>query len=104
MSQWLSLLLLALTSAATYWIGSRRLGLTTHRLPEAFARALETLGAALLFFAANFGASVLVALAVRRYTEGFVSLHQLSEWIVLALSLVQALVFQAWREASTSAS
>jgi hypothetical protein len=100
MAGWLILALVALTTTAAYWVGSRRLGLAADRLPEALGRAFETLGATLVFFALNFGTSVLVALAVRSYTEGFLSLHQLSDWIVLALSLLQALVFQAWRETS----
>jgi hypothetical protein len=94
----LILALLALTTAAAYWMGSRRLGLPAGQLPEALGRAFETLGAALVFFALNFGLSVLVALGVRSYTDAFLSLHELSDWIVLALSLLQALVFQAWRE------
>src|SRR5262245_60155465 len=98
MSDRLILALLALTTLGAYLLGARRLGLDPRRLPGAFGRALETLGATLLFFAANFGLCVAVALGARRYTESFLSLHQLSEWIVLALSLVQALVFREWRE------
>jgi hypothetical protein len=103
MTEWLILALLALSSATAYWVGSRRLGLAAGRLPAAFGRALETLGAMLLFFAANFGLSVLFALGVRRYTDGFLSLHELSDWIVLALSLLQALVFREWREGAAGA-
>ncbi len=98
MAGWQILALLALTSTAAYWVGSRRLGLAAGRLPEAAGRALETLGATFVFFVVNFGLCVLVALGVRRFTDGFLSLHQLSDWIVLALSLMQALTFQAWRE------
>ena len=98
MAGWHILALVALTTAAAYWVGSRCLGLAACQLPEAAGQALETLGAALVFFAVNFGLCVLVAFVVRSYTDGFVSLHQLSEWIVLALSLLQALMFQAWRE------
>lgn len=86
----------------TYWVGSRRLGLPAREFPGAVGRAIETLGATLVFFAANFGLSVLAALGVRSFTDGFLSLHQLSDWIVLALSLLQALVFQAWRERATT--
>jgi hypothetical protein len=98
MAGWLILALVALTTAAAYWAGTRRLGLRVGQVPEAVGRAFETLGAALVFFALNFGLSVLVALGVRSFTDGFLSLHQLSDWVVLALSLLQALVFQAWRE------
>ncbi|HET7292892.1 MAG TPA: hypothetical protein VFM88_10740 [Vicinamibacteria bacterium] len=98
MPGWTILTLLAVTTAAAYWVGSRRLGLAARRLPEAAGRALETLGAAFVFFAVNFGLCVMLALGVRSYTDGFLSLHQLSDWIVLVLSLLQALMFQAWRD------
>lgn len=98
MAGWHILALLALTTALAYWVGSRRLGLAPRQLPEAAGRAFETLGVALVFFAVNFGLCVLVALGLRSYTDGFLSLHELSDWIVLALSLLQALMFQAWRE------
>lgn len=98
MPAWLILALVAATTAFACRLGTRRLGLPARALPGAVGRALETLGATLVFFVANFGLSVVVALGVRSYTGGFLSLHQLSDWIVLALSLLQALVLQAWRE------
>jgi hypothetical protein len=98
MAEWLILVLFAFTTCVAGLLGWRRLGLAPRALGGALGRAFETLGAALIFFGANFGLSVSVALAVRRFSDGFLSLHQLSEWIVLALSLLQALVFQEWRE------
>jgi hypothetical protein len=98
MAEWLIPVLFAFTTCAAAWLGWRGLGLPLRALGRALGRAFETLGATLVFFAANFGLSVSVALGVRRFTDGFLSLHQLSEWIVLALSLLQALVFQEWRQ------
>lgn len=98
MEHWLVPLLVALTSSAGYWAGSRRLGLAAGALPAAAGRALEAVGAALLFFAANAALSVLLVLGVRSLTDSFLSLHELSLWILLVLSLFQALIFQAWRE------
>jgi hypothetical protein len=98
MAEWLIPVLFALTTGAAVWLGWRRLKLSPRALGGALGRAFETLGATFVFFAVNFGLSVGVALGVRRFTDGFLSLHQLSEWIVLSLSLLQALVFQEWRE------
>lgn len=95
---WLVPLLLALTSAATYGIGSRVLGLRAGALAGAASRALEAVGATLVFFAANATLSVLVVLTLRATTGSFLSLHRLPSWILLVLSLLQALVFQSWRE------
>lgn len=97
-------ILLALTSGATYWIGSRRLGLRPRALRGAAARALESLGATFVFFAANAAVSVLVVLGLRASTSSFLSLHRLPSWILLVLSLLQALVFQAWRDSKVSGS
>jgi hypothetical protein len=99
---WLVPLLLALTSATTCWVGSRRLGLRPRALGGAVARALEAVGATLVFFAANATLSVVVVLTLRATTGSFLSLHRLPNWILLVLSLLQALVFQAWRESKTA--
>jgi hypothetical protein len=97
MAEWLIPVLFAFTTIVAGWLGWSRLGLPLRALRGALGRALEALGATLVFFAANFGLSVVVALGVRSFTDGFLSLHELSDWIVLALSLLQALVFQEWR-------
>jgi hypothetical protein len=97
MAEWLIPVLFAFTTCAAGWLGRRRLDLPLRALGGALGRALEALGATLVFFAVNLGLAVIVALGVRRFTDGFLSLHQLSEWLVLGLSLLQALVFQEWR-------
>ena len=99
---WLVPVLLALTSGASYWIGSRRLRLRPRALGPAAAHALEAVGATFVFFTANAALSVLVALALRASTTSFLSLHRLPSWTLLVLSMLQALVFQAWRESNTS--
>jgi hypothetical protein len=92
-------ILLALTSGAACWIGTRHLGLRPRALRGSAGRALEAVGATLVFFAANLCLGVLIVLALRASTASFLSLHRLPSWILLALSLLQALVFQAWRDA-----
>jgi hypothetical protein len=98
MDQWLVPLLVAFTSVGGYWAGSRRAGLSARALPAAVARALEAVGAAVFFFAGNAALSVLAVLGIRSVSDSFLSLHELSMWILLVLSLLQALVFQAWRQ------
>src|ERR1700752_1717093 len=71
LAEWLIPVLLALTTTATYWVGSRRLGLPARALASATGRALEALGATLIFFAVNFGLSLIVAFGVRSFTDGF---------------------------------
>jgi hypothetical protein len=79
-------------------VGTAPRGLAVRALPAAAGRALEALGATLVFFAGNAALSALVVLGIRSLSDNFLSLHELSLWILLALSLFQALVFQAWRE------
>lgn len=91
--------LVALTSAAAYWLGSRRLGLQRSDLPAAALRAVECLGAMLAFLVANLGLSVVVILGMRALSGRFVSLYLVADRSVVFLSLLQALVFEWWRSA-----
>lgn len=88
--------LVALTSLGAYLWGRRRLGLPAAALPHAATRALETLGLALVFLGLNLGGAVL-AIALVRAVGGFASLYAVDEIVWVPLSLLQALVFQAWR-------
>jgi hypothetical protein len=92
------LMLSALTSVAALTLGQRAFGLGTQHLGTALRRALETLGAAFLFWTANVALGVALALVVRTLGLGFVSVYVSTDVSLGALSLLQALVFEAWRE------
>ena len=98
MEQLLFFVCLAVTSLASYWLGRRALGLDRASLASALARALECLGASVIFLVANVLLGTLAALAVRTLTSHFVGLYVFSDAILLPLSLVQGLAFWSWRE------
>ena len=92
------LLLIALTSAGAWAVGARGLGLESRALGGAVGRMLESLGMIVLFLAANLLVGGLLILGARSVGPAFVSLYLADDVTVLALSVVQGLVFQAWRE------
>jgi hypothetical protein len=92
--------LVACTSLAAYWLGARALGLPRRRLGAATRRMLECVGLTLVFFAANLALALLAIVAARRLTRGFVSLYLVNDLVLVALSLLQALVFAWWWESS----
>jgi hypothetical protein len=89
---------LAVTSIAAYWLGRRALGLKRVSLPSVLGRALEYLGASVIFLGANVLLGTFAALSVRTLTSHFVGLYLFSDAIVLPFSLVQGLAFCSWRE------
>jgi hypothetical protein len=98
------LTLASLTSLAALVVGRRAFDLGLRSLGPALFRGLETLGAALLFWTANVLLGVFVALAVRGLDLGFVSIYVNTDLTLGVLSLVQALVFEAWRDGGHRAS
>jgi hypothetical protein len=92
------LVVASLTSLAGLAAGRLALGLGARPLWPALIRAVEVLGAALLFWAANVVLGAAVALAVRALGLGFISIYVNTDLTLAVLSLVQALVFEAWRE------
>jgi hypothetical protein len=82
-------LLLAVTRGRRRW---RRLG-------HAAVVTLETVGATVLLFAVNLAVGAVALLATRRLTPFYPSLYEVSDVALLVLSLLQALVLQAWRHA-----
>jgi hypothetical protein len=91
------LALAAATSAAAYLVGRRRFGFPPGGLRSAAARLLECLGLAVLFLLANQALGIVVILAARAVTGGFVSLYTVSDVTLVVLSLLQALLFAWWR-------
>jgi len=91
------LVLIALTSAGAWAVGARRLGLDPRALGAAAGRLLESLGVIVIFLAANLLVAGLLILTARSVGPRFVSLYLADDVIVLVLSVLQGLAFQAWR-------
>ena len=98
MERYFILIPIGLTSVGVYLVGARQLGLSWNGLRIAIGRVLECVRVALGFFVANLAASMVVILAGRLLTRGFVSLYYANDVTLLLLSLCQALAFQWWRE------
>ena len=93
------LVLIALTSTGAWAVGARRLGLDSRALGAAAGRLLESLGVIVIFLAANLLVAGLLILTARSAGPRFVSLYLADDAIVLVLSVLQGLAFQAWRGA-----
>jgi hypothetical protein len=94
------ILIFGLTSLGAYLVGAVVHGLRPAALSEAMRDVLEALGLGVLFLLANLAVGAVVVLGARRLTGHFVSIYLLSDVTLPMLSLVQALVFQHWRERS----
>ena len=92
--------LVAVTSAAAWWLGTRRLGWVSRGLGAAAWGMVECAGLAVAFFAANLATGIVAVLAARAVSGRFVSLYLADDLGLLALSVLQALVFAGWRAAS----
>jgi hypothetical protein len=89
------LVLCGLTSAMAV-MGGRRRGMALSALRGALGRTLECVGLAVVMLAANVMVGMVVVLGLRAATGHFVSLYPNADLTLLVLSLVQALVLQAW--------
>jgi hypothetical protein len=96
---WFILIPVALTSAAVLVARGRRRD-ARRALPAAAGKAIETVGLTVLFFLANVGTGALVTVLSRLLGLGFISIYLSTDVTLLILSLLQALVFQRWREAA----
>jgi len=94
------LVLVGLTSIAGAVFVMRRLAWPATALATGALAALELLGAGLVCFLVNLGLGVAVILLVRALSPSPVSVYVLNDVALLALSLVQGLVFQGWRQAT----
>jgi hypothetical protein len=93
-----------LTSATGLLVGRKAFGLSAESLRPALLRAGEILGAALLFWTANILLGATLALSVRGLGLGFVSIYVNTDLTLGLLSLMQALVFETWRERGSATS
>jgi hypothetical protein len=91
----------AVTSTAiACWIAARRFRWPLRWLGPAFGKALECVGAVVLFCLLNAVVGTALIFAARAVSGRFVSLHLGADQSLLAVSALQALVFQWWRESS----
>jgi hypothetical protein len=93
--------LVGVTSFAAYLAGTRGLGLSGRGIRTAVRKMLECLGMILVFLGLNVATGVIVILAARALTGGFVSLYLAADATLLGLSLIQGLAFQWWRDLSS---
>ena len=89
-----ALLLVALTSAATYQIVRYDCGSIRTALADALRSLVECVGAFIIFFFLNVAVGAAVILLFRGFTPRFVPLYELENLPLLVLSAVQAFVFQ----------
>jgi len=85
-----------LTSAVACTLGVISFGLPGSSLRNAGLKALETLGAAAMFFGANLAAGMIVIVALHALTGSLVSHYILGDVSLLGLSLLQGMVFAWW--------
>ena len=90
--------LFALTTLGVYGWGRRRWPRSALR--SAIGRCLECAGLWTIFYMANVGVGVGVALVSRTLGGPFVSVYWALDLTLAVLSLLQALVFQGWRDAA----
>lgn len=87
------------SSAALWWARRRGHAPAPGAFRAAAARALECVGLTAAFFACNLALGALLTLVIRALTPLFVSLYLSADVSLLVLSVLQALVYQRWREA-----
>ena len=91
------LIMTGLTSIGAYIVGVKWLRLSHYGLWLALGKTCEAVGLTLVFFLLNLIVGISVVFVGRSFMGAFVSLYHLSDVTLLALSLLQALTFQAWR-------
>ena len=89
------LVVTALSTLAAALAARRR---ARRSLRSAMGRALETIGLGAVFLCVNIGLGFGLILLVRVLTGRFASLYKNDDVTILDVSMLQALVFQWWRE------
>ena len=89
-------LVVFLTSVVACTLGAIWYGLPWSSLGKAGLKALETVGAAAMFFGANVAAGMIVIPALHALTGWFVSHYILGDVSLLGLSVLQGMVFAWW--------
>ncbi len=86
-----------LTSLGAWLALTQRTGRRARDLRTAAVDALACLGLAVVFLAANLAVGIALILGARALTRQFISLYVLNDATLAVLSLLQALVFHAFR-------
>ena len=94
------LVFVALTSLGAYRVGVARLGLPSSGIVVAIGKTFESLGLTVVFLIANVAVGAGAILALRTLTPGFLSLYLAADQTLVVFSVVQAVAFQAWRDAA----
>ena len=84
------------TSGGALLVGAFALRLRGAGLVRAVALVLETIGLAVVFFAANIAGGTAFIIGVRLLAGVFISVYAMDDLVLVVLSVAQALVFQAW--------
>lgn len=95
MSELFLLALVAATSLLAYALGRWGVGFPASLRPG-LRRTTETVGVAVVFYTVNVMITVAGTLALRALGL-FVSLYYATDYVLIILSFLQALVFQNWR-------
>ena len=90
------ILIVVLGSSAATYVWTRQRISDSVALRIALHAVLECLGAATMFFVANTAIGFALVLTVRGLTPGFVPVYVLKPIMLVALSLLQGLVFTLW--------
>jgi hypothetical protein len=90
-------IVVVLTSAGAYLVGTRALGLTRARLRHAGGRTADCVGLGIVFLALNLAIGGLAVLALRLVTGQFVPLYTLNDGTIVILSVLQGMVVLWWR-------
>lgn len=86
------------TSVGAYGVGVGRLRLSVERLGAALLRAFQIIGMSGVFFVANLTIGLAGLLIVRSVSGIFVSVYLLDDMTLGALSVLQGVVFECWRQ------
>jgi hypothetical protein len=89
--------LVTLSALAAYVVGRRAFGLRAAGLRPALRRALECVGAGLVFWLVNLTLGAALSLVLRGLGLAFVSIYVNTDATLAVLSLLEALVFEWWR-------
>jgi hypothetical protein len=89
----------AFTCLAVAFLEARRQPRAAASLRAALSKALEAVGMTILFFLGNVATGALVTVAARALDVTFISIYLTTDVALLVLSLLQALIYQRWREA-----
>ena len=92
------IVVLGLTSAGAYVACARVL--RRAELSRAAMDVMETLGLAVVFLVGNLAVGTGAILVFRALTGYFISIYVVSDAVLAVCSLIQALLFQRWRERS----